>query len=304
LNNFLDLKQPSGGTRPGTGAAAGVAAGGAAGAFLNDRPSAGQQSTRPSGGERPAAGQRPGGDNRPGAGNRQGSRPDRIENRGQRNDQRNQRRDQVRDQFKDHHPRADFWSGHPNAARWGWNRPYRWATWGLITGWFPGSWGQANYYDYGENIYYDDDSVYYGDEVVASSEEYAQQAQDIATSAEEPGDDSEWLPLGVFALVQDGQASGPPPTIFLQLTVSKEGVIAGTVTNTETDGVKVIEGAVDKKTQRSAWVIQGKDSPIMETGIANLTKDEAPALLHFADGQTQQWLLVRLEEPESEAGQK
>ena len=96
----------------------------------------------------------------------------------------------------------------------------------------------------------------------------------------------------------DGQASGPPPTIFLQLTVNKQGIIAGTVTNTEDpDNVQAIEGMVDKKTQRSAWVIQGKNSPIMETGIANLTKDEAPALLHFADGQTQQWLMVRLEEP-------
>ncbi len=35
----------------------------------------------------------------------------------------------------------------------------------------------------------------------------------------------------------------------------------------------------------------------VENGVANLTKDEAPALLHFADGQTQQRLLVRLEEP-------
>jgi hypothetical protein len=63
-----------------------------------------------------------------------------------------------------------------------------------------------------------------------------------------------------------------------------------------------LNGMVDKKTQRSAWVVQGKESPIMETGISNLTKDEAPALLHFADGQTQQWLLVRMEEPEGEAG--
>ena len=105
-------------------------------------------------------------------------------------------------------------------------------------------------------------------------------------------------------MTQAGQSSGPPPPIFLHLTVSKEGVIAGNVTNTETDDVQAIEGLVDKKTQRSAWVVQGKDSPIMKTGIANVTKDEAPALLHFADGQTQQWLLVRLEEPEGEAAAK
>jgi hypothetical protein len=173
----------------------------------------------------------------------------------------------------------------------------------LITGWFPWGWGEPSQYLYGENIYYQDNTVYYGDQATASSEEYAEQAQDLASSAPAATDDVEWLPLGVFAVTQDGQASGPPPTIFLQLTVSKEGIIAGTVTNTEApDNVQAIEGMVDKKTQRSAWVIQGKSSPIMETGIANLTKDEAPALLHFADGQTQQWLLVRLEEPESEAG--
>ena len=230
------------------------------------------------------------------------SRPDRFENREERYQQRQTRRDEVRSQFLDNHPRYDFWQDHPNWARWRWNRPYRWATWGLVTGWFGGwGWGEPVSYSYGDNVYYQDDTVYYGDNAVASSEEYAQQAQTIATSAPEPADDAEWLPLGVFAMTQDGQASGPPPTIFLQLTVNKEGVIAGTVTNRETEDVQAIEGMVDKKTQRSAWVVEGKDSPIMETGISNLTKDEAPALLHFADGQTQQWLLVRLEEPEGAA---
>jgi len=36
----------------------------------------------------------------------------------------------------------------------------------------------------------------------------------------------------------------------------------------------------------------------METGIFKLTEEAAPALLHFEDGQTQQVLLVRLENPE------
>jgi hypothetical protein len=267
-------------------------------------PQAGQ---RPAAGQLPNAGQRPG--QRPGVnparpgpgGGLAGNRPDRITNRDERYGQRQNRRDEVRNQFRDHHPRYDFWKGHPNAARWRWNRPYRWATWSLIAGWFPGAWNDAASYDYGDNIYYEDDTVYYGEEAVASSEEYAQQAQEIAASATEPAADSEWLPLGVFAMTQDGQASGPPPTIFLQLTVSKEGVIAGTVTNMETEEVQPIEGMIDKETQRSAWVIAGKDSPIMDTGLANLTKDEAPALLHFSDGQTQQWLLVRMEEPASEA---
>ena len=36
----------------------------------------------------------------------------------------------------------------------------------------------------------------------------------------------------------------------------------------------------------------------METGIYNLSENEAGALVHFADGQTQQWQLSRLDEPE------
>ena len=109
-------------------------------------------------------------------------------------------------------------------------------------------------------------------------------------------DDLEWLPLGVFALTQDGQSSGPDPTIFLQLAISKEGIIAGTLQNSATDKNIEIEGAVDKKSQRAAWGEVEKDWPIMETGIRNLTEEQAPALLHFADGQTQQWLMVRLED--------
>jgi hypothetical protein len=44
----------------------------------------------------------------------------------------------------------------------------------------------------------------------------------------------------------------------------------------------------------------------METGIINLTQDTTPVLIHFADGTTQQWLLVRLEKPgeTNEAPQK
>jgi len=33
---------------------------------------------------------------------------------------------------------------------------------------------------------------------------------------------------------------------------------------------------------------------VIETGVYNLTKDEAPALIHFGKDRTEQWLLVRL----------
>ena len=156
----------------------------------------------------------------------------------------------------------------------------------------------ATTYSYGDNVYYDGDQVYYGDQPVATAEQYSQQAEAIAASAPQtiPAN-SEWLPLGVFALTQDGQASGADPTLFMQLAISKQGVINGTFKNMATGNVQEVEGMADKQSQRVAWGVKDQKWPIVETGLSNLTQDTTPALIHFADGQTQQWLLVRLEEP-------
>ncbi len=230
------------------------------------------------------------------------NRAGRVENRQQYQENRGQRRDEVRNQVQENHPRLDFWSDHPGWANLRITRPYRWATWGAVTGWVGGYGGStAAPYSYGEDTYYQDDMVYQDDQPVATAEEYAQQAEAIATS--EPAvapEQAEWMPLGVFALTQDGQASGPDPTLFLQLAISKEGAISGTLNNTMTDQTQTIDGMADKQSQRCAWTVQGQTRPIMETGIANLTEDSAPALVHFADSQTQQWLMVRLPEPSAQ----
>jgi hypothetical protein len=184
--------------------------------------------------------------------------------------------------------------------RWQFNPASNWwkgATWGGVTGWVTG-YSQPMSYSYGDNIYYEGDNVYYGDNVYATSTEYVQQAEQIAASAP-PVDDAEleWLSLGVFALTQDGQSSGAEPTMFLQLAISKEGIIGGTYQHTPTDNVQSVEGMADKKSQRVAVTVGGKSRPLIETGLANLAEDTAPCLMHFADGQTQQWLLVRLDDP-------
>ncbi len=228
------------------------------------------------------------------------NRPDRIENRQQWQQNRVQRRDEVRNQVQENHPRLDFWSDHPGWASWRITRPYRWATWAAVTGWVAFGWSEPYPYSYGESVYYEDNSVYYGDQAAATVDEYAQQAEAIAASAPALAPDkAEWMPLGVFALTPDGQASGPDPTLFLQLAISKEGIISGTFSNAAINSTQTIEGMADKASQRVAWNAVGKSWPIMETGIVNLTADSAPALVHFADGQTQQWLMVRLEEPQT-----
>ncbi len=113
-------------------------------------------------------------------------------------------------------------------------------------------------------------------------------------------DTVEWMPLGVFALTQkDGAVEDA--TLYLQLAVSKEGIIAGTFQNTATDKSFEVEGTIDEKSQRAAWGPVGESWPIMETGLYNLTENEAGALLHFEDGQTQQWSMTRLDEPKDAA---
>jgi len=231
--------------------------------------------------------------------------PARIPNYADRVTWRHNHANTIRANFRSHHHHHhwNFWQQHPHWARWNLTRPYRWATWAAVTSWFPWGWSQPVYYDYGNTVYYQGDNVYYNNEVIATTEQYAEQAEDIATSVPETiPQDTQWMSLGIFALTEDGDSSGADPTIYLQLAISKEGIIGGTVHNTQTEETSPVEGMVDQKTQRAAWVVSGKTSPIMETGIVNLTKDEAPALLHFADGQTQQWLMVRLEEPQNTQG--
>jgi hypothetical protein len=147
-------------------------------------------------------------------------------------------------------------------------------------------------------VYYEDGSVYYGDQPVATYEEYTLQAEAIATSVPEtPPAAEDWMSLGVYAVTSDGQPTGAEPTMYLQLALSKQGVINGTFQNTVTNSIQAIEGMVDQETQRAAFTALGRDRPLMETGIGNLTQDMAPALIHFEDGTTQQWLLLRMEEP-------
>ena len=39
---------------------------------------------------------------------------------------------------------------------------------------------------------------------------------------------------------------------------------------------------------------------VSETGISNLTEDETEMLIHYGSDRTEQWTLVRLEDPEQD----
>ena len=154
------------------------------------------------------------------------------------------------------------------------------------------------YYDYGTNIVYIDNEVYYGDEQVATAPQYYDQATEIASSDQDSsGDEGEWKPLGVFGLVQGEQAAA---SAVFQLATNKDGAIGGNFCDMLTGSTLKVHGAVDKKTQRAAWTVGDNKTTVYDTGIYNLTKDEAPLLVHFGKLRTEQWMLVRLKQHEQE----
>ena len=178
---------------------------------------------------------------------------------------------------------------------------WRHASWAALGGWVVGSsWDSPAYYDYGEDIYYDNEQVYMNGKPVAAADEYYQQATTLAKSAPPAGLGVGMAALGVFAISKD-QATDS--NMVLQLAVEKSGVIGGTYYNTATDIARPVRGMVDKKSQRAAWTFDdGKNTDvIMETGIFNLTQDQTEALVHFGKDKTQQCLMVRLDESKKES---
>ena len=219
--------------------------------------------------------------------------------------------------------RGDWWYNHPHGIG-GWHyayhyRRYNWTYWWTVptyascVSWFTWSapataWANPIYYDYGPggNVVYQNQNVYINGNQVATADEFAQSAALLAT-VDAPGDEeqaeaAEWMPLGTFAVTTS--EDDLEPTRILQLAVSKEGIISGTLFNTVSDQADVVQGQVDKETQRVAFRISASEEIVVETGLYNLTQEEAPALVHFGGGKAENWLLVRLEQPEEDPAQQ
>jgi hypothetical protein len=193
-----------------------------------------------------------------------------------------------------------WYTSHPGAwyaAGWGAGAAWRAASWNSIGAWMSYYPTAPVYYDYGNTVTYQDNSVYVNGQSVGSTEQYYDQASSLATNgsqADAPAD-GDWMPLGVFALTKTDQTKSD---LTVQLAVNKQGIIRGNYTDAATDKTQVIQGSVDKQTQRVAFTVGDNTNNVVETGLYNLTKDEAPVLLHFGQDRTEQWLLVRLKNPE------
>jgi hypothetical protein len=164
---------------------------------------------------------------------------------------------------------------------------------------YTGAHGQPVWYDYGDNVVYQNGNIMMAGQSLGTAEEFSQQAAEIADTgfASEPPADSDWMPLGVFAMVRDEHQH---PQMILQLAMNKQGLLRGNFTDEVTEHTQPVRGGYDLRTKRAAWIVGDHKTAVMEAGLSNLAEGDAPALIH-KNGKTDHWLLVRLKQPPTQA---
>jgi hypothetical protein len=199
-------------------------------------------------------------------------------------------------------PRITIRTGSP----WWWWRP---APWRSIRLFFGAALAPTPIlFDPGTSVIFVDNTVYVEGRDAGSAEAFRESAivlanpelDEIPVPAPAENDDAEnptgdWLPLGVWALTQQEQGDA---TMFVQLSVDKDGIVAGAYKNIMTGDEQPVVGRADLKTQRVAWHIGSATGTVYETGLADLENDVASVFIHFGTGQTQTWLMVRMPSPE------
>lgn len=210
--------------------------------------------------------------------------------------------------FNDHWWSTAWWRRNPwllaadVSPWWWWNA----ATWADTAAFFGSSIGPGPVpYDPGTDAFYDGDSYVVDGQDDGSAVDARQQADGLAgppvddddIPVPEPpadGQQAEWLSLGAWALTQQEQGD---PVMFFQLSVNRDGIVAGGYKNALTGDEQPIVGRLDRKTQRVAWHINNSPQTVFETGLSDLNYDVASVFVHFGAAQTQTWLLVRLPSP-------
>jgi hypothetical protein len=190
------------------------------------------------------------------------------------------------------------WHNHP-WQHW-WHRP----TVNEIANWSVGLGLAAPvYYEYGPggNVVYRDNEVYLNGTRVGSADGYSKSALALAstdvaaeTSKESKGQ-SDWLPLGTFALLRQGADNKPSQT--LQLALDKSGNVSGVLFDLPRGTSTPIQGSVERATQRVAFNLGAKSGLAAETSLYNFTGDSVPLLVHKENGKPQHYTLVRFQSP-------
>lgn len=163
---------------------------------------------------------------------------------------------------------------------------WRAAQWTSLARWGDWDWSTPYYYDYGDYPIPLDASAY--------NQGYSNPAVPIETYPEPVTYGGEWVPLGVFTIASSIDEAGVSNRI-IQLAINRTGELSGVFYNTATNTTHTITGKVVPETQRAYWSLTDRaDSPILSTGIYNLTEEQTPVQVYFPNGSGQIWTLVRL----------
>src|SRR5262249_13496172 len=126
-----------------------------------------------------------------------------------------------------HYPcfRPNWWNRYPGAwyaAAWTNAAVWNAATWAAWSNYCAYPVGTPIYYNYGDNIVYQDNSVYIDGEPAYTAEQYTQQASKLADTGFDAkvAKDEDFMPLGVFAMVQGEEKTS---NHIFQLAVNKKG---------------------------------------------------------------------------------
>ena len=115
----------------------------------------------------------------------------------------------VKSQVRPGRSSRTHFGSRPSAPYTPWAR-WRWATAGAITGWVAHRWANPIYYSYGSGgtVYYENNVVYVDGQQYGSAQQYyedtSQLAESVPEMTDEQAEQTEWLPLGVFALTAEG----------------------------------------------------------------------------------------------------
>jgi hypothetical protein len=195
--------------------------------------------------------------------------------------------------------RPDWYAHYPNAwhsTAWVGGSPWGVASWPAAAAYMSMPSQQPVYYDYGTNVVQQGDTAYVNGDPVGTTAHYASQAATLAHSSEEveTAPDQEWMPLGVFAMVEGDETNAQH---LFQIAVNRDGVLRGNYYDALTETTEPLEGAVDKQTGRAAWTVAKRKTPIYDVGIANLTQNETTMLVHYNKEKSSQFTLVRIDPP-------
>ena len=218
-----------------------------------------------------------------------------------------------------HHNRPfsnGWYAGHGGAwgGGWGWGNPWGIANWGTTAAWLGlgaastplwGGYGATNttVYDTDNEDLNQPANEFAGGQNLSPADLATQSAaaQQLAAQGNpEPGQQDQFMPLGVFSLAPENQTEA---TALLQLAVSKQGIVRGTYYDLLSDTDRPIRGSVDKQTQLVAWNVGAGGQATFQTALPVLTEPSGPVSVHYQNGQTRQWVLARYEkEPTEQAG--